>query len=585
MNDNLKPIYELIKERMDRYIFRDILGDTVAKGIEGFYSLKTSLSGDKEIDFGELIIECIGSEILDRKPFVTFFVRQGLSSPQLETISKKIKVDPSLTEFKKKVAILNLSNSKIKNSIIETLNIDPEYFKVEKSAKVVTREVITPFTPVPIEDENYLELIPKEYLSVHEYQKRVKDKLIKEIVFNADAKALVHMPTGSGKTKTSVEAIIDFIKIKLTYPHDPGTVLWFAHSKELCEQAYDTFKSLWSFKGDYPITAYKVFGDADFRELEKFKNEHASIVFIGFQKFESLLNASPEKLHLHSIKQYLVEKTKLVVIDEAHKALANTYKKALEFVTQTNGCRLVGLTATPGRSNYITGTNENKELAQFFGNHIIRITKPDDSELTNPLKYLQEIDVLAEIDQEELPVSIDFTKHNYNLNDYKRVSTKDDITTKELDIIATDPHRNSVIIDKIRENKNLSTLVFAASKDHCLILNRLLKATYNIDSVVILGETNSKVRKQAIKDFKEGDLKVLINYGVLSTGFDAPRLNTLIVARPTKSVVLYSQIVGRALRGEANGGNKRNKLITIKDNLIGFPEPDFMFSYWEEFWN
>ena len=102
---------------------------------------------------------------------------------------------------------------------------------------------------------------------------------------------------------------------------------------------------------------------------------------------------------------------------------------------------------------------------------------------------------------------------------------------------------------------------------------------------MILGETNSKIRKQAITDFKSGQLKVLINYGVLSTGFDAPKLNTLIVARPTKSIVLYSQIVGRALRGPANGGNKKNKLITIKDNLLGFPEPDFMFSYWEEFWN
>ena len=585
MNENLKPFYSLIRDRMDRYIFKNVLGESVSEGIESFYALKKALSGDEEIDYGELIIEVLGGEILDRKLFVDFFVREGLSASHIDDIASTLNIDTSLTELKKRSSILNLSNTKIKDSIVEVLNLDPDYFKVEQAAKVITREVIKPFTPVPIEDENYLALIPKEFLSLHEYQKRVKDKLIKEIVFKSDAKALVHMPTGSGKTKTSVEAIIDFIKIKLTYPHDPGTVLWFAHSKELCEQAYDTFKSLWSFKGDYSISAYKVFGDADYNELAKFTKEHTSIVFIGFQKFESLLNAGPENLSLHSIKQHMVEKTKLVVVDEAHKALATTYKKALDFVTQTNGCRLVGLTATPGRSNYITGTNENKELAQFFGQKIIRITKPDDSILPNPLKYLQDINVLAEIDQEELPVSIDFTKHHYNLKDYKSVSAKDDLTSKELSIIATDPHRNSVILDKINENKDLSTLVFAASKDHCLILNRLLKATYNIESAVILGETNATVRKRAITDFKEGRLKILINYGVLSTGFDAPRLNTLIVARPTKSVVLYSQIVGRALRGTANGGNKKNKLITIKDNLIGFPEPDFMFSYWEEFWN
>jgi superfamily II DNA or RNA helicase len=585
MNENLAPLYGLIKERMDRYIFKDILGDTVADGIESFYSLKKSLSGDAEIDYGNLIIECLGSEILDRKAFVNFILLQGFSNFQIEGVSDILNIDSSLSEFKKRKAITDASKSKIKNAIIEFLELEEAFFIVEKAPKLITREIISPFTPVPVDKENYKELIPKEFLSVHEYQKRIKDKLIKEIIFKPDAKALVHMPTGSGKTKTSVEAIIDFIKIKLTYPHDPGTILWFAHSKELCEQAYSTFKSLWSFKGDYPITAYKVFGDSDYNEVQKCTKDHASIIFIGFQKFDSLLKSKSENLELHSIKQYLKEKTKLVVIDEAHKALAKTYKKALDFVTQTNGCRLVGLTATPGRSNYITGNNENKELAQYFGNNIIRITKADDSTLQNPLKFLQDINVLAQIESEELPVTIDFTKHNYKSNDYQRIENKDDLSSKELDIISTDPHRNAIILDKINENKDLSTLVFAASKDHCLILSRLLKSAHGVDSVVILGETNAKIRMQAIDDFKKGKLKVLINYGVLSTGFDAPRLNTLIVARPTKSIVLYSQIVGRALRGEANGGNKKNKLITIKDNLIGFPNPDFMFSYWEEFWN
>lgn len=585
MNTNLEPIYSLVKERMDRYVFQNVLGDNVAMGVERFHEMKQSLSGGEEINYAELIIEALGSEIFENKLFLNFFVKEAVTFSQIQSLSGLLNIDDSLSEFKTREAVLKIKFSKLKPGIIEVLNLDSNYFQVEKADKVVTRETITPFTPVPVDKENYADLIPKEYLSVHEYQKRVKDKLIKHIVFNADAKVLVHMPTGSGKTKTSIETIIDFIKIKLTYPHDPGTILWFAHSKELCEQAYDTFKSLWSFKGDYPINAYKVFGDADYNEVYKCQQDHASIIFIGFQKFDSILKASSDNFKLHALKQHLIEKARLVVIDEAHKALANTYKRALEFVTQTNGCRLVGLTATPGRSNFITGESENKELAQFFGGNIIRITKPDDSILSNPLEYLQQIEVLAEVEQEELPVMIDFTKYNYTQQDYKKASNKDDISSKELDIISIDPHRNSIILDKIKENQNGSILVFACSKDHCIILNRLLKSAYDITSEVILGETNKKIRKQAITDFKEGKLKVLINYGVLSTGFDAPKLNTLIIARPTKSIVLYSQIVGRALRGPENGGNEKNKLITIKDNLLGFPEPDFMFSYWEEFWN
>ena len=295
-----------------------------------------------------------------------FFIKEGLSDSQIESFSGILNIDNSLSTYKKRTSSLDKSLSKLKSGLINILSLDGNYFQYEKAGKIITREIITPFTPVPVEEENYGDLIPKEYLSVHEYQKRVKDKLIKHIVFNPEAKALVHMPTGSGKTKTSIEAIIDFIKIKLTYPHDPGTILWFAHSKELCEQAYNTFKSLWSFKGDYPINAYKVFGDADYNEIYKCQQDHASIIFIGFQKFDSILKASFDKFKLHSLKQHLIEKAKLVVIDEAHKALANTYKQALDFVTQTNGCRLVGLTATPGRSNFITGDNENKELAEFF---------------------------------------------------------------------------------------------------------------------------------------------------------------------------------------------------------------------------
>jgi superfamily II DNA or RNA helicase len=127
-------------------------------------------------------------------------------------------------------------------------------------------------------------------------------------------------------------------------------------------------------------------------------------------------------------------------------------------------------------------------------------------------------------------------------------------------------------------------LVFACTKEHCIILQRLLKLE-GIESAVILGDTNKSTRANDIESFKKNELKVLINFGVLSTGFDAPNLNTLIMARPTKSIVLYSQIVGRALRGKNNGGNLTNKIITIKDNMIGFPNPDFMFDYWRDFWN
>jgi superfamily II DNA or RNA helicase len=393
------------------------------------------------------------------------------------------------------------------------------------------------------------------------------------------------MPTGSGKTKTAIEAIIDFIRVTLK-SEQQSTVIWFAHSKELCEQAYDTFKKMWKFKGDFPINAYKYFGDSELDEVLNIQNDNLSIIFIGFQKFNPVLNAQFNDKK-RPLRKFLYDSARLVIVDEAHKSLAHTYKKAIEFVSEMPNCRLLGLTATPGRSNYIDGDNQNQELAEFFGIDIVSITDEFGNKLNNPLEFLQNSNpqVLAQIDFQELDFSIDLTQF-YTQEQIHKIQKREDLNEKELNRFAVDPHRNKLIINAISNSieKNESTLVFACTTDHCLILQRLLKL-HGINAEVILGTTENGARSKYINDFKRGSLKVLINYGVLSTGFDAPNLNTLIVARPTKSIVLYSQIVGRALRGPANGGNKKNKIVTIKDNLIGFPNADFMFSYWDTFWN
>ena len=65
MNDNIEPLYNLIKSRMDRYIFQNVLGDNVAMGIEKFHEMRQSLSGGEEINYAELIVESLDSEISD----------------------------------------------------------------------------------------------------------------------------------------------------------------------------------------------------------------------------------------------------------------------------------------------------------------------------------------------------------------------------------------------------------------------------------------------------------------------------------------------------------------------------------------
>ena len=229
---------------------------------------KADLSGDGQIDYAEILTDALGTSILSNKEFVKLFIMQCINDDNANKIADLLRVNNTISTFQKRKKICEKSKSAIRTAIINNFNLDPDFFKEPSSAKISSTELVTPYTPLPIDEENYKDLIPKEFLSLHDYQKRIKDRTIQKLLFDEpNSKMLIHMPTGSGKTKTSIEAILDFIRVKLRLIDGGGTVVWFAHSKELCEQAYNTFKSIWRFKGDFPIDLYKIFGDSDYDEI------------------------------------------------------------------------------------------------------------------------------------------------------------------------------------------------------------------------------------------------------------------------------------------------------------------------------
>ena len=95
---------------------------------------------------------------------------------------------------------------------------------------------------------------------------------------------------------------------------------------------------------------------------------------------------------------------------------------------------------------------------------------------------------------------------------------------------------------------------------------------------------NKNNRRKTIESFKSGDFDILINYGVLSTGFDSPRIKTVVITRPTSSIVLYSQMIGRGLRGPAMGGSEYCKILDIKDNFINYGEIDKVYGFFDDYW-
>ena len=133
--------------------------------------------------------------------------------------------------------------------------------------------------------------------------------------------------------------------------------------------------------------------------------------------------------------------------------------------------------------------------------------------------------------------------------------------------------RNIKLIEKIYEitrntpHARKSILLFACSVDHAKNISVILNACLNIKSHYVVGEMDRQDRLNAIKQFRSGELEVLCNYGVLTTGYDSPNIDCVIIARPTMSQLLYTQMIGRGLRGKKSGGTKNCLVIDIRDDI------------------
>lgn len=571
MNENLEKIYWKIKNKVTNQQVSIILGDVTAKALVLFE--REYYNNESSFDFSKLLIESLDNKALLNEKFIEILIMDLLIDDDIERLLEILKSDDTKPTYSNR-EIITFKSKRIKaKAIINLLGLDIEYFINDtKPEKTREHEIVSPYSPIDRDDDKID--IPKEFLCLHDYQKRVKDTATRLLIENEKRKFLIHMPTGSGKTKTCVETMIDYMRTVIS---EEGFIIWFAHSKELCEQSYDTLKSMWRFRGDETLDFYKVFDDTDINK--EILNKKRAVLFIGFQKFNSILSSN--KSGVISFRTKVASQAKLVIVDEAHKSMAPTYKRAIDYCQSNfDDCKLIGLTATPGRSN--EDSDENIFLANYFDDTLISIKDKNGVLQEDSLKYLQKENVLAEINSKilefDLTVDACFTSNSEELSN--------DQIIKIANQAVINADRNIQILETVKEclmdKSKESILIFAASTAHCIILNMIFNKE-GIDSKYILGSTRKEDRVKIIKDFKSKKLKVLINYSVLSTGFDAPKLNTLIIARTINSKILGSQIIGRALRGERNGGNKKNQIIVLKDNITGL-DPSFLFSYWEEFW-
>ena len=417
----------------------------------------------------------------------------------------------------------------------------------------------------PLYEEPATRIVKASY-GLFDHQRSAAHKVLRKLS-EEPRKVLLHMPTGSGKTRTAMHILASHLAST-----EPTIVVWLAHSQELLEQAATEFESSWCRIGNRDLTLVRYWGD---RNVDPLAIEDG-VIIAGLGKLHSLNRRDPNAM------LRLGDRASLTVFDEAHQALAPTYESLLSALySKRPGNAVLGLTATPGRT--WADVEEDQKLSELFDRQKVTLEVEGYSD---PVNFLIDAGFLARPIFKTLNSEAGLEMSS---NDIGTLSLAVDVPQSVLERLGEDSRRNLKILTTIEDlaTRHSRIVVFTPSVGSSKLLAALLTFLgYVADSVT--AQSGDVERERLIRRFRsdEATPMVLCNYGVLTTGFDAPKISAAVIARPTKSLVLYSQMVGRATRGRNVGGNEQAEIVTVVDpHLPGFGSIADAFKNWEDVWN
>ena len=378
-----------------------------------------------------------------------------------------------------------------------------------------------------------------------------------------DFSAIIVLPTGAGKTLTSVYWLLKNAINKRK------KVLWIAHRHLLLDQAAEAFVNN-GYSDLLPNrTSYK------YRIISGIHDKP-----IHIKGDEDIIIAGKDSIikNLQAIGNWMSDEDIYLVIDEAHHAVARTYQKIIQYVREqavknSSHVKMIGLTATPYRTNEA----EKAALGALFTDDIIFSIDTDTlikrGILSTPRFETIETHVLA--------------GEKVNPGMIKKIAFSDNLPEDIANDIAANKDRNRLIVNNYVDNKDKyqQTIVFALNVNHAIQLNALFKK-YGVKSDYIVSDIRDAVtgvsrsredNNRNIEAYRKKKLQVLINVNILTEGTDLPQTKTVFLTRPTVSKVLMTQMVGRALRGETAGGTKEAYVVSFIDDWedkIAFEAPE-----------
>ena len=337
----------------------------------------------------------------------------------------------------------------------------------------------------------------------YSYQQEILDQLEAERTVRGHRRNLVVAATGTGKTVISA---LDYKRFRKQSPRKPCRLLFVAHREEILRQSLYTFRA--------------VVKDANFGELfvGNYRPESIDHLFLSIQTFNS---------------QNFTAKTApgfydYIIVDEFHHAAAPTYQKLLSYYQPQI---LLGLTATPERM-------DGKSILPYFGNRIaaeIRLPEAIDRKLLCPFQYFGVTDT-ADLS------TLKWSAGGYDKGELSDLYTLSGaVANRRADLVI------SSLLKYVTDIAEVKGLGFCVSIEHAQFMCRYFNE-HNIPSMFLTGKSPDDERKAAKRRLVGGDVRFIFVVDIYNEGVDIPEVNTVLFLRPTESLTIFLQQLGRGLR-------------------------------------
>ena len=337
-------------------------------------------------------------------------------------------------------------------------------------------------------------------IKLYDYQEDMKGRIEGELRLHRSVMA--QMPTGTGKTYLLTAVIDSFVS------NNPMEKVWIvAHRRELVSQIDETVRK-----------------------------------FHSYSSATSSLLSSVKAMSIQWLMRHydeIEEEPGMIVIDEAHHALAKTYKEMWE---RFPNAKFLGLTATPCRLN-------GKGFTDLFDVLVQSWSVPEFISKGRLATY------------DFVSIKSDGMTQRL-INSLQKRGADGDYQNKEMDMLLNKKPSIERLYQSLEEfGKDRKGIVYAININHAQKITKLYQE-HGVKAIAIDSKTPAVERQQDIEAFKKGDIQVLVNVDIFSEGFDCPDVEFVQLARPTLSLAKYLQMVGRGLRVA-----KGKKNCVIIDNV------------------